>query len=653
MYAFDVSRMDSVVRIPDSVYKTLVDNIYNTYFILEYTRHLDENTTSLEPEGFIILTCGNCGDYISDPENIKGRLAIEKIPNFTNNKEYYDAIVDALLHSKTTILENYNWRNLYIDKDLTFKIFPVDKHIVGIVVRNEIEIIDAQNKAKEAIDLKNLFTANMSHEIRTPLSAIIGLTKLFENTELNSMQKQYLRYMNQSCNALMAIVNDILDYAKLEGGRVKLYHEDFIIRNLINETCKIIEDEAISKHITITKFIHTNVPHCCMGDPNRLSQVLLNLLSNAIKFTKDGGHISIKVKLDTVTSDNKVKIHFAVKDDGIGITKDDQNKLFQPYSQIDNTNTKKYKGAGLGLLIAKKLVNLMDGEIWVESNFGVGSTFGFYITANSCKNSNTLVTEELKKLVIGKSVLIVDDDAVNRLQLIKMVKSWGMIPSVACSVLEAQYLLEDSSFDLGLIDIVMPELGGNELAEIIRNNKFEFPLIALSSLEESDLSFETKFTSILNKPIDQEKLENVVLNVLSYESNRSPLRTFKKYNFKILSAEDHQSNQMIICKYLESMGMTDIHTAQDGKEAVDKCMDEMFDVIFMNIKMPIMDGLTAEKLIKSHYQHINHKCYFVALTAQAMEEDEAKYKNDGFDGYISKPINIDKLKMLLDSINLK
>jgi len=637
--------MDSLVLIPDSVYKSTVENMYNAYIIFEYTGCDFDN---IDPQKFIILTCGNCGEYFPDAEDIKGRPAVEKIPNFLQYKPYYNSLCEALRGvGKTLVFKDcpYMPRNVMVE----IKFYPIETNkIIGMVLRDATEILDAKNKAEEAMNLKNLFTANMSHEIRTPLSAIIGLTRLLEVTELTQEQKQYLRYMNQSCNALMAIVNDILDYAKLESGKIRLHQDDFVIRNFINETCGILEEEYRAKNQTLIKTVHPDVPHCCIGDSTRLSQVLINLLSNAIKFTPENGRIELIVKLDGINSDDSIKLHFAVKDNGIGINKEDQSRLFQPYSQIDNSNTKKYKGAGLGLLIAKKLVNLMKGEIWVESDLGHGATFGFYIQAKGCANNTSMVINELLRLLGGKSVLIVDDNAVNRLQLIKIVKSWGMQPQVASSVAEAELLLVDSNFSLGLIDIVMPDQNGDVLARTIRKKRFGFPIIALSSLDGEMV--DPLFTSIQQKPISSEKLASLVLSIVANETQRANFSVKNKKPLRILSAEDYQSNQLIICNYLQLMGYDQIDTASNGKEAVDKCLNKQYDVIFMDIKMPIMDGLTAANMIWEHYHTLGHTTHMVALTAQAMAEDEERYRKEGFNDYISKPINIELLKKVMSEV---
>lgn len=638
MYECSISRMDSIVLIPDSVYKSLVDNVYNTYIVFEYRGQ--SNTPA--PQDFFIMTCNNCGDYFPDPEDIKGHRATEKIPSFARHDPYYDAMCKAL-NGETTILDTTG-PNMPLNYKTSLKFFPIEPTIIGVIMKDSVELLDAKLQAQEATDIKNLFTANMSHEIRTPLSAIIGLTKLLETTDLGHTQKQYLRYMNQSCNALMTIVNDILDYAKLEGGRISLHHQDFIVRNLIIETCKILQDDIETKNIELRQHIHSDVPHCVIGDPARVTQIILNLLSNAIKFTPEGGTITVVVKLDGINSDDSFKLHFAVRDTGIGISKADQALLFKPYSQIDNSNTKKYKGAGLGLMISKKLVKLMGGEIWVDSDLGAGATFGFYISVKGCKNSPNLVLDELPRLVKNKKVLIVDDKAVNRLQLIKITKLWGMVPSVASSVAEAELLLEDSDFSLGLIDMVMPDQNGDALAKTIRDKRLGFPIIALSSLAESDYPQDAPFTSMMMKPINEIKLASMVLNVLSNEVQK-PIFTHKtRRKVKILSAEDYQSNQIIICNYLKNMGYDDVDTATDGQDAVNKCMTERYDVIFMDIKMPIMDGLTASKLIWDYYKRFNHRVTIIALTAQAMDGDEDKFINEGFDGYISKPINIGALE---------
>jgi len=652
MSNYSISRMDSMIIIPDSVYKSISDNVYNAFIVFENTdpKFTGSIGSVLDPQYIKILTSKNCGEYFPDAEDINGRFAIEKIPYFVQYKHYYNAMQEAFCgHTKVLKLT----KGPYLPKNhtTTIKFFAIENtKCIGVVMQDITELIDAKMKAEEAANIKNLFTANMSHEIRTPLGAIIGLVKLLENTTLDATQKQYLKYMNQSCNALMTIINDVLDYAKLESGKINLRQEDFVLRKTITDTCKILENDYKTKKINLSIKIDPEVPHCCIGDASRFSQIILNLLSNAIKFTDEYGSIKIRCKFEGINSDNTLKLHFSVKDTGIGISKEDQNRLFKPYSQLDNSNTKKYKGTGLGLLIAKKLVNLMGGEIWVDSVLGEGSTFVFYLRVKGCNNNSTKLIAELNTIGKGKKVLIVDDNAANRLLLIKIVKSWGMTPSVAASVVEAEALLEDSDFSLGLIDIIMPEQNGDDLAKIIRRNRLGFPLIALSSMDEYNPQ-NSPFTIIMNKPIDEEKLTDCVFNLLS---NETPLNTFSLVkptkSLRILSVEDHATNQLIICNYLQNMGFKYVEKAGNGQIAVEKCTSVKYDAIFMDIKMPIMDGITAMKLIRDHYHSLNHSVFIIALTAQAMEEDEERFRQDGFDGYITKPINIDKLKQVLNSI---
>jgi len=293
----------------------------------------------------------------------------------------------------------------------------------------------------------------------------------------------------------------------------------------------------------------------------------------------------------------------------------------------------------------------MGGEIWVDSDLGKGSVFGFYIRVRPCQNSTTRVLAELSVVARGKKVLIVDDNTANRLHLIKITKTWGMSPSVASSVVEAELLLDDSDFALGLIDILMPGQNGDQLAKIIRRRRLGFPIIALSSLDECDVT--GVFTGMLNKPINEDRLAALVLNILSSEAPKPSFKIPLRKQLAILSVEDHPTNQLIICRYLKNMGFEEIDTAADGEEAVQACATKNYDLIFMDIKMPTMDGVTAAKLIWEHYATAGFKTVIVALTAQAMEEDEDRYRKEGFDGYIPKPINIESLKNFITDIELK
>jgi len=525
------------------------------------------------------------------------------------------------------------------------------------------EAISAQAAAKA----KDAFMASMSHEIRTPLNGIIGTLSILEKTELTSTQREYLNIMSQSSFSLMGIVNDILDMAKLENEQVSLHKAVMSIQECLESSYDILRSQSREKGLDFTFYIDDDVPEYVVQDFQRLKQILVNLLSNAVKFTEKGAVVT-EVSLSKHHR-GRFWIKFSIRDTGIGISKSDQKKLFQNFSKIENDEVI-YPGTGLGLAISKGFVELMHGTISVESKIGKGSTFTFVIPV---VKSDTPAIEEVDPGILSdKLVLVVDDNSANVIQVVNWLDDWGMEHRECNSARQAMlsYINNDKyRFDIGLLDICMPGTDGNRLAERIkRTRNGNFPLIALSSAGDKT-TISSCFDYHLTKPYEPSELQSVMINLLNgtnprgstSKSTLSPPKTIgastvKKLqlrkkrrayssfrSLKIIVAEDNINNQKVIKAMLEGIGYRDIEIIDNGKKLVDhikakKKEDFWYDLVLMDMKMPVMDGLTATKKLRKIIP-ADHMPWIVAITAAAMPSQIEVYMEEGkFDDYITKPI---------------
>ncbi|HEY8934680.1 MAG TPA: two-component regulator propeller domain-containing protein [Cyclobacteriaceae bacterium] len=525
-----------------------------------------------------------------------------------------------------------------------------------IIIQRE-EADNARHEAEQANKAKSIFLATMSHEIRTPMNGVLGMASLLAETSLTTEQREYTDTIIGSGEALLVVINDILDFSKIESGNLDLDNHSFNLQQCVEEVMDVFAAKVAQKGLDLIYQIDYQIPIQIIGDSHRLRQILLNLISNAIKFTQRG-EIFLKIDLINIQN-NDLELAFHIRDTGIGIPEDKISRLFKSFSQVDSSTTRKYGGTGLGLVISQRLIELMGGSISVESQQGIGTTFSFTIKSSVSQESVRQYVHFNHAGNEGKKVLVIDDNTTNLAILKTQLEQWKLTPTLANSGKQALEILKyDEEFDLVITDMQMPDMDGVELSQLIKAKYTRLPIVLLSSVgDESKKKYPDLFNAILTKPVKQQQLSKVIHSALRPDGSIVTVETQKpkqilseefaeKYPVRIMIAEDNLVNQKLAIRVLNKLGYKKIDIAQNGLEAIEKLKQQFYEIIFMDVQMPEMDGMEATRRIRA--TTTSERPAIIAMTANAMENDREECLQAGMDDYISKPIKLETLVSVLE-----
>ncbi len=584
-------------------------------------------------------------DLVATPEtreevraNIRQTLDGEWIQAITRRARKDGSVVDVEISSMPVVVQGAKVGMIGIYHDIT-------------------ELLRARRDAEAANEAKSAFLATMSHEIRTPMNAVIGMSGLLLNTPLTDEQREYAEIVRQSGDTLLTVINDILDFSKIEAGRLELESQPFDLRECVESALDLVATRAAEKSLDLAYLIGEGTPTGVVGDVTRLRQVLLNLLSNAVKFTEAG---EVVLSVTAHPRDGGAGLHdltISVRDTGIGIPADRVGRLFQSFSQVDASTTRRYGGTGLGLAISQRLTEMMGGRISVTSEVGVGSEFRFTIPVATAE-APVPTRRDLSGVqasLRGKRVLVVDDNATNRRILTSHLDTWGMVARATQSPGEALgWIRAGEGFDAGILDMHMPEMDGVALAQAIRERPAgtTLPLILFTSLGRREArAEEAGFAAYLNKPIKPSQLFDALITVLAEQpvhvAQRGPARSdldpemASRHPLRILLAEDNVVNQKVALRLLGQMGYR-ADVAANGLEAIDAVERQTYDVVLMDVQMPELDGFEASREINRRWPG-ERRPRIVAMTANAMEGDRELCMAAGMDDYVAKPIRVEEL----------